>query len=265
MTTYPTQGHRFSYSSGPQDVAVDPHHPHLVGYVPTSSNSICRHCGQRAPIRLNGVNASCSVCGGPRTPFSSKALNWAGKPSRWGGTAAKVAGSLVLLFGLTFSLSLGLIINWLASLGLALGIALPFVVLTLLVGGGFLFGSRKLRKSGDESERLARLETVRALAAHRGGQLTAYEVARALQLPEQQADDMLTELAKDPDVDATLDLDERGEIQYLFGKSSIDRWRLQVPSRIDVTPAQQAAPYYEAQQEAEASAEAAASPARRQR
>lgn len=200
------------------------------------NNAICPSCGQRAPIRLRGVEAFCTVCGARRTPFTaltSKTLNLAGKPSRWGGKAAKVAGTLGLVMGLTFTLSLGLIVNAFASAGVAIGVALPFLVLTLLVNGGLLFGSRKLRQQGDESERQAQLETVRALAAHRGGNVTAYDVAVALQLPEDKADDMLTELAKDPDADVTLDLDAEGRLHYLFSATDAERWRLQMPQRID--------------------------------
>lgn len=237
--------------------------PHLGEVLAAPNNAICPSCRQRAPIRLRGVEAFCAVCGAKRTPFTAlntKALNLAGKPSRWGGTAAKVIGTLILVMGLTFTVSLGLIVYAIAStVGIAVGVSLPFLVLTLLFGGGFLFGSRKLRQQGDQSERQAQLETVRALAAHRGGNVTAYDVATALQLPEAKADEMLTELAKDPEGDVTLELDAEGRLRYLFGATDADRWRLQMPRRIDAgapmgSPGQRigAQPSYDTQAEAEA-------------
>ncbi len=198
------------------------------------------------------------MCGAARTPFSaltSRTLNLAGEPSRWGGAAASLIGVMVVVFGLTLAASIGLIINAFWSAGVALGVALPFLVLTLVVGGGFLFGGRKLRKGGEARKQTARLETVRALAAHRGKVVTASDVARALQIPVAEADELLTQLATAPDADVTLDLDHEGRIHYLFGASEVERWRLASPARISSTglaPGQRVASAADAQAEAEA-------------
>ena len=181
-------------------------------------NATCARCGQRAPIVLRGIEARCTASGARRSPFTATALNLAGKPSRFGGAAAKFQGWGAIAMGTTCSLSLALIIQSIFSGGyLGWAVALPIVVMSWLVGLFLVFGGRKLSRSGDEAEREARMQAVRALAAHLGGSVTATEVARKLEMEEPEADALLTELAKTPEENVALEIDDDGGIHYLFG------------------------------------------------
>jgi hypothetical protein len=200
-----------------------------------SQNAMCPHCGQRAPIRLRGINAFCTVCNGKRLPFTAKTLNLAGTPYKVGGIAARIAGWVGFGIGTVASVSVGGIIallgTWLAdsswpgiAIGTVMWLATIAFSLTAIIGG------RKLGERGATKAFAAKLETVRALANHQGGRVTAAEVAQSLAVTEVQADAMLTELAKDPEGDVTLDLDDHGNIHYLFGVGSDalndPRWRI---------------------------------------
>ncbi|HMJ12454.1 MAG TPA: hypothetical protein VK524_13610, partial [Polyangiaceae bacterium] len=62
------------------------------------------------------MDAYCTVCNAPRTPFAASILNVAGKPARIGGIAARFFGWGALIVGLFLALTLGLIIQAVASL-----------------------------------------------------------------------------------------------------------------------------------------------------
>jgi hypothetical protein len=178
---------------------------------------LCPHCHQNAPIVYKGVFAFCAACGKPRAPFSGKALDFAGQPSKFGGRLGRVLGVLVLIFGLLLAGALLLFFQFLwptASVGYALGlpIALISVVLSLLL----LVTGQRLRRSGTAAERQARVETIYALAVHRGGTLTAVDAARALQLDPLQADALLSDLAKTEPSYVSLEFDSEGQTFYLF-------------------------------------------------
>jgi hypothetical protein len=197
--------------------------------VPAPPNAFCPHCGQRAPIVLRGIEARCTACGGARIPFTARSLNLAGQPSRIGGTAATVAGWAVLAVGLFVATLVTLLLNALpwppaGVIGWILGIAIA--LLAIVIGGGLLFGGHKLRKHGSEKRHSVRLEAVQALAAHRGGQLTAAQAAGSLDVSEAEADAILTDLAKNPDANVSLEIDDAGGIHYLFGKGGDERWRI---------------------------------------
>jgi hypothetical protein len=167
---------------------------------------------------LRGIEARCTACGALRIPFTAKALNFAGKPSRLGGAAAKIIGWASLIMGTTIAASLALIIQSIFSGGyLGWAVALPIAVLSWLLGLSLIFGGRKLERSGDEAQREARWQAIRALAAHRGGSVTAAKVAAKLELDERQADAILTEMAKTPEESVALEVDDDGGIHYLFG------------------------------------------------
>jgi hypothetical protein len=181
-------------------------------------NATCARCGQRAPIVLRGIEARCTACGALRIPFTAKALNLAGKPSRFGGAAARFLGWGAIAMGTTIALSLALIIQSIFAGGyVGWAVALPVAVMSWLVGLSLVFGGRKLSRSGDEAEREARMQAVRALAAHLGGSVTADVVARKLEMAELEADALLTELAKTPEENVALEIDDDGGIHYLFG------------------------------------------------
>ena len=176
---------------------------------------MCPHCRQNAPIIYRGALAYCTACNAPRPPFSAKAVNLAGQPSKIGGTVAKVFGWAVLLGGLFVAATLTAILQalWPAGfLGFAVGI--PLGLVALFVGGLLLFGGGKLRKSGETAERDAQFEAVYAMAATRQGVVTALDVGRSLGMRTDQADAVLTEMTKAfPDY-VSLEVDDAGGLFY---------------------------------------------------
>jgi hypothetical protein len=195
----------------------------------------CPHCGQRAPITLRGIDARCTVCGGKRLPFAAKTLNFAGKPSRIGGMAARVVGWSIAVVGLAIASGFGLLLQTLFPGGYAgLAVGLPMAIISLFFGLGLVFGGRKLSRHGEDKERTAKEQTIEALAKHQQGSVTAADVARAVDMGEAEADALLTELAKDPNGNVSLELDDDGGIHYLFGVgSSALRFDPQGAYRID--------------------------------
>lgn len=191
----------------------------------------CAQCGQSAPIVLRGVDAFCTVCGGRRTPWASKSLNLTGKPARVGGIAARLFGWGAMIIGLFVALFLGLLVQavsvlfWPASwLGWAIGI--PIALFSVFAGLVGIIGGRKLGQMGEASLKKAQLETIHGLASHRAGQVRAADAARALGVSEDVADAMLTELAKMPEENVGIDVDDDGNVTYLFGSSDAMRWRI---------------------------------------
>lgn len=177
----------------------------------------CPHCHQNAPIVYKGVFAFCAACDKPRAPFSSKALNFAGQPSKLGGRLGHLLGVLVLIFGLLLAGALLLFFQLLwptASVGYALG--LPIALISVVLSVLLLVTGRRLRRSGTTAERQARVETIYALAVHRGGTLTAADAARVLQLDPLQADALLSDLAKTEPSYVSLEFDGEGQTFYLF-------------------------------------------------
>jgi hypothetical protein len=128
------------------------------------------------------------------------------------------------------------------------------VSLTAIIGG------HKLGEYGKKSQLGAQLDTIVALAQHKGGWVTAADVARSVGITEERADDMLTELAKAED-DVGLDLTDDGRIVYLFGlgRDALDdpRWRI-AEERAQANQRVADSAELEAQAEAEAEAEAEA-------
>jgi len=177
------------------------------------------------------MGAQCTVCSGKRLPFTATALNLAGKPFQYGGIAARVFGWGTLAFGGIATISVAAILQaiWPESI-IGYAAATPIALLTLLVSLTAIIGGRLLGRRGVSKALAAKLETVRALARHQNGRVMASEVADALSVSEAQADAMLTELAKNPDDDVTLDLDDHGGIHYLFGVGSDalndPKWRI---------------------------------------
>jgi hypothetical protein len=139
---------------------------------------------------------------------------------------ALVSGWAFLVLGLSLSAFLWLLLQaiWPHSL-VAWAFAGPVAVLSLFFGGGLVFGGKRLHKSGEDAQKRARVEAIRALVAHRGGMVTAAEAAQALNVSERESDALLTELAKDPDQNVSLEVDDDGKIRYLFGVAET-RWRV---------------------------------------
>jgi len=161
-----------------------------------------------------------------RMPFATTALNVAGRPSKAGGWAAKALGCWVFALGLPASAMLwwlGQLIAESISLGYVLGLPLAFA--TALIGTILLLGGRKLRKKGDRAAHSAKLAALRAAASYQHGALTAQDAARVLGVEQAEADELLTELAKQPDEGVDIDVDDHGNITYRFGTTAeSDRW-----------------------------------------
>jgi hypothetical protein len=175
---------------------------------------------------LRGLEARCTACGAARAPFVTPSVTLAGQPSRVGGLLALVSGWVFLVMGLSLSAFLWLLLQsiWPGSM-VGWAFAVPVAVLSLFFGGGLVFGGKRLHKSGESAQRSARVAAIRALVAHRGGIVTAAEAAQALNVSEAESDALLTELAKDPAQNVSLEVDDDGRVRYLFGVAE-QRWRV---------------------------------------
>ncbi|MET0791352.1 MAG: hypothetical protein ABW061_07495 [Polyangiaceae bacterium] len=178
---------------------------------------LCPHCHQNAPIVFKGVFAFCSACDKPRAPFSGKALNFAGQPSKVGGRVGRIVAWLVLIFGLMAAAATMLFFQLLVptqNIGYAVG--LPIALISVVVSSVLLVSSGRLRRFGSDVERQTRLEALYALAVHRGGTLTAVDAGRALHIEATQIEALLNELAKMQPEHVSLEFDDAGQSFYLF-------------------------------------------------
>lgn len=199
---------------------------------------MCPHCGQNAPIVYQGVAAFCSACGKPRPPLIAPSVSFAGKPSKVGGTVAGVVGWIVLAFGLSTALGVGLLLGSLASVGVGLAFGLPIGIFFSVLATVLLLSGRKLRQSGADKLRETRRQAVFALAANRRGAVTAHDAARALGIPPAEADAFLTDLAKSTPEEVTVEIDDKGGIYYAFPRLlPLGRQRVEPPRvRVDGSP-----------------------------
>jgi hypothetical protein len=199
---------------------------------------MCPHCGQDAPLRYQGVAAFCSACGKPRAPLIAPSVSYAGKPSKVGGTAAGIAGWLVLAFGLSTALGMGLLCGSLFNVGVGLAFALPIGLLTAVLATVLRVSGKKLQKAGDEKQRETRRQAIFALARNRRGTVTAEDAARALGVQPAEADAFLTDMAKTMSEEVTVELDDNGGVYYAFpGLLPVTRQRVEEPRvRVEGAP-----------------------------
>ncbi len=200
---------------------------------------MCPHCGQNAPLVYRGVVPYCTGCGGIRAPLTNRSVNMAGKPSTVGGTVAGVFGWLMLLGGLGVAGVLATILALLSYPTLALVVGGPIALLALLVGGGLVMGGKKLRTQGATEQKDTRVEAIFALAQTRKGILLASDVARALAIPVDEADALLTTLAKTDSDHVSLEVNDDGGMYYRFSNApwmSEERFRIAVNTRVDAVP-----------------------------
>jgi hypothetical protein len=184
----------------------------------------CPSCGKRAPIVLRGLDSRCAACGAPRFLLAAPNVSFAGQPARVGGIAATVAGIAVLVLGLSLAAGSWLLLQALSVL-VAWGIAIPLAAASLLFGFLLLFGGNRLRKHGERRQAQVKLQAVRALVEHRSGPISALTAAQALDLPEEQADALLTQLARERATAVTVDVDREGHVVYDF-EGEARRWRV---------------------------------------
>jgi hypothetical protein len=161
------------------------------------------------------MRAFCTACGAPRSLLDDTPVNVAGKPARIGGSVASVLGWVTLIGGLLLAFTVGALLQAVLAptiVGYVLGSFLGG--LALLFGGLFLLGGRALRKTGTETEQGAHELAVFALARRKGGSVTPAELARAIRIPEAEADALLTTMCKRGDGKISLEVDDDGTLRY---------------------------------------------------
>jgi hypothetical protein len=201
----------------------------------------CPNCHQDAPTIVRGVRAYCTVCGAPRSLATApEAVNVIGQPGQVGGAVVTVLGGGALVLGLVIALVLAGLTSLLFPPMTSVVVGGMILLVTLLVAVPLLLGGRNLRRSGDDRVRAARQRAVFALAAQKHGVVTARDVARAVSIPEEEADALLTSLAKRPDGGVSLEVNDDGSLWYRFADlmpSTPERVRIadepwQAPARV---------------------------------
>lgn len=209
---------------------------------------MCPRCRQNAPLVYRGVNAFCTACGAPRMPLATSSVNLAGQPSKVGGTVARVFGWLVLAFGWLLAFALGGVAYLVQAPG---GFAHwviggPIAVIASLVAYGLLKSGRQLKDSGALAEMTTKNRAIFALANAKGGVLTAWDLAQSIATPLEEADDVLTKLAKEYPDHVTVDVDDSGTVLYRFPSVHWQKMRVAEPAaqvRVDApaeAPAEEA-------------------------
>ncbi len=182
----------------------------------------CPHCGRPAPIVYRGAEASCTACGKIRPPFTSPSVNLTGKPSMLGGSVARVFGGLALGGGTLLALVLGGLFQALFPASI-FGWIVGFVILVVTSAVGFplLLGGKRLAERGEKAFRATRENAVFEVAESRGRILTAEDVAKALAMPAEEADALLTAMAKERPDRVKLEIDDQGTISFRFARPGV--------------------------------------------
>lgn len=164
------------------------------------------------------MQAYCTACGVPRMPLAGTSVNLAGQPSQVGGVVTRVLGWLVLGFGTL--LAAGTFATCSAVVGPAAVapfiFAIPLAIATWVLSYYLLKGGKQLEKAGVDKQNAARAQAVYALANTRGGMVTSEDLARAIAVTTQAADDMLTRMAKESPEHVSIEVDDDGHIFYRF-------------------------------------------------
>jgi hypothetical protein len=165
--------------------------------------------------------AYCTACNAPRMPLATTSVNLAGRPSQVTGTVARVFGWMVLASGLTFALILLAIFQAIVPGGfIGWAFFVPIALVSTICGVALLRGGKNLVAEGKGTERQTKSQAILALAQHRGGKINAWDVAGALSISLQQADSLLTELAKASPDTVAVDIDEAsGTLVYRIDAS----------------------------------------------
>lgn len=214
--------------------------------VPTlAAAMICPSCRQDVAPIVRGVRTYCTSCGAlmPLTA-APEAVNLAGQPAKVGGGIVKALGSLAIFGGFAIALFFSLV-GLFFKAAFAFYVGGFFAVLAALIALPLFFAGRKLQRAGEDREHTARARAVLALAAQRRGVLTVSAVARALEMSDADADALLTQMAKDPDGRVALEVDDNGNLTYVFRDivaSAASRQRVQVDGGGWRVPDQAAAP-----------------------
>jgi hypothetical protein len=143
-------------------------------------------------------------------------LNHAGQPSRIGGAVTRVFGWVVLGVGLSIALLFALLGLFIFSPMTALVLGLPIAAVSASFALLLLKSGAGLQRLGTGEQRSARIKAIFALAQNRGGMTNAWDVAQSLDMRLDEADALLTELAKTTPDQVSLELDDAGGIYYRF-------------------------------------------------
>ncbi|MDI1448256.1 hypothetical protein [Polyangium sp. 6x1] len=162
---------------------------------------------------MRGARAYCTACGAPRSLLEDTPVNVAGQPSKIGGGVASVAGWVILVTGVLLALTIGGLVS-LVSASVAWIVGGFLGAMSVLFGLLFILGGRLLWKTGKERERGAHELAVFAVARRNSGSVTPAELARAVNVTETEADALLTEMAKRPDGQVSLEVDDDGTLRY---------------------------------------------------
>lgn len=212
----------------------------------SSEPKSCPHCGQSAPILNRGVLSYCTACGQPRVPFSATSVTLAGQPSKFGGTLAAVVGWIVMGVGAMIALTIGLILQLIFPGALAAwGLAGMIAVVSIGLGLALLLSGRSLRRMGTRTAQQVHDQAVFALAAHKGGIVTAKDLSLAIGGTVEASDAMLTDMTKRSDL-IVLEVDNEGHLFYRFPQIIPEKRRWLDPDRPRVAapdaPQQRVAP-----------------------
>jgi hypothetical protein len=172
--------------------------------------------------------AYCTACNAPRMPLATASVNLAGRPSQVTGKVARVFGWIVLASGLTLALILLAIFQAIAPAAfIGWAFFVPIALVSTICGVALLRGGKNLVAEGKGTERQTKSQAILALAQHRGGKINAWDVAGALSISLQQADSLLTELAKASPDTVAVDIDESsGTLVYRIDASGALRMRI---------------------------------------
>jgi hypothetical protein len=179
------------------------------------------------------VNAFCTACGAPRMPLAASSVNLAGQTSKVGGTVARVFGWMALAGGWLVAAVFSLLNLALSPAGAA---SVPawilggiIGVIASLVAYGLLRSGRQLHDSGALAEMTTKNQAIFALANTKGGVLTAWDLAQSIATTPQEADDVLTKLAKEYPDHVTVDIDDVGTVLYRFPSVHWQKMRVSAP------------------------------------
>lgn len=184
------------------------------GYAQGEANR-CPHCKAVARIEAKGPGVwVCAVCGGPRIPggLGGKAAVKAlaeEKTARAEATKKRLGAWAWGVFAVIATLVVAL--AWPAAL------ALKLVMLAIALGPALMAvrsGSKVAgaTKTADDAHERALLAAAQALAAAKEGGITAAELGERLEMPEERADALLTQLAVH---DRTrIDVGDDAEVRY---------------------------------------------------
>lgn len=176
-------------------------------------------------------------------PWAGKQIALAGKPSRFGGSALRVAGWAALVGGFWFAVLLGVLVHLLApGSQAALVLGLATMTMAAFVGWGLLRSGRALKEDGAAARKATLLQALEARALVREGRVTAADAAGALGIGVGEADALLSGLAKDPDGHVSVEVSDAGELVFLFAPFTRVRFAPEPVERVrfDDDPAEEA-------------------------